>query len=96
MKLELWLDAIALTVLIIYIAAGYSKLIYLKLLFYVKLYEIVCYDVQSQRIIELNTITLAVYRLLRVILIFLIYSHWMACGFFAIDYYLYFNNSFDF
>lgn len=38
----------------------------------------------------------AIYKLCRIIIIFVIYSHWMGCGFFAIDFYLYNHNTFYF
>lgn len=48
-KLCFWLDTLALTVLIIYMAGHTSKLAYLKLLFYVKCYDIWHYDNQIQK-----------------------------------------------
>jgi hypothetical protein len=79
-------------VLVIYVAGNRYELIYIKLLFYIKCYSIWKYDSQVQKVIELNVNILSIYRLIRVIIIFLIYSHWMACGYFAIDYYIYISN----
>lgn len=93
-RLSFWLDVISLAVLIVYIALDSYKFAYLKLLFYLKCYDIWHYDNQIQKGIELNVVLLSIYRLFRVIIIFVIYSHWMACGFFYIDYYLYNNNPF--
>jgi len=93
-KLCFWLDAIALVVLIIYLSMRNYQLASFKLLFYVKCYDIWHYDNQMQKAIELNIVLLSIYRLLRVIIIFVIYSHWMACGFFFIDFYFYNNNPF--
>jgi hypothetical protein len=94
MQMSFWFDLVALTVLIAYVAAATQKLIYFKLLFYIKCYDMWHYDNQIQKAIELNVLLLCAYRFFRVIIIFVIYSHWMACGFFYIDYYLYNNNAF--
>ncbi len=51
MKMEFWLDSISLAVLIIYMAVGSSKLVYLKLLFYLKCYQLSDYDGKAQRIV---------------------------------------------
>lgn len=94
LRFSFWLDTLALVVLITYIAMQSYKLAYLKLLFYVKCYDMWHYDIQIQKGIELNVVLLSIYRLFRVIIIFVIYSHWMACGFFYIDFYLYNNSPF--
>lgn len=44
LKLSFWLDSIAISVLIIYIALHNPNVAYLKLLFYVKCYDIWHYD----------------------------------------------------
>ena len=69
-------------------------MIYVKIFFYTKLYQTNEYDQHIQNAFELNILFISVYRLLRIIGIFVLYSHIMACGYFYLDYYLYVNNSY--
>lgn len=87
-----WVDIACLIILYVYVFADASWMIYVKIFFYTKLYQTSEYDHHIQNAFELNILFISIYRLLRIIGIFILYSHIMACGYFYLDYYLYENN----
>lgn len=88
------MDVVCLIVLMAYVFVDENWLVYVKIIFYLKIYETVEYDQNLQAALELNLIVISIYKLLRIIGIFVLYSHIMACGFFYLDYYLYTTNAY--
>ena len=88
-SLQLWIDLISNLVLVIYLAAGLPSLVYLKFIFYIKIYTLLKVDHAILHGLELARVAYAIYRLARMIVFVWFLTTWAACIFFAIDYHFY-------
>lgn len=86
---RLWIDLISTLVLTIYIASNTPSLIYIKFLFYIKIYSLLQIDKSINHYLELHRISFAIFRLVRIILFIWFITTWVGCIFFAIDYHYY-------
>lgn len=80
------LDAISLFVYLLYIACGTPKLIYLKILFYLKLSTLNKINDQISLALATHRTRLGIYRLLRTIVLLWFVTTWVSCIYFGIDY----------
>ena len=88
-KFRFWIDLTSTVVLFIFIAGGNSNLVYLKIVFYVKIYSLVIIDQEILDWLDIYPISFAIYRFIRVILLLWFFTTWFASVYFAIDYYFY-------
>ena len=86
---QLWIDMISNLILIVYLGSGLASLVYLKLIFYIKLYTFFKVDANIMHSLELLRVVYAIYRLARMIVFVWFLTTWAACIFFAIDYHFY-------
>lgn len=75
--------------LLIYISADYRPLVYLKLLFYLKLISLYKIDKALINYLELHGIMYLLYVFFRIFLTLLFIVTWIAAVYFAIDYHYY-------
>lgn len=86
MKLQFWLNLISILALTIYLSVYNQYFIYIKILFYCRLYNLYIIDGQILHIMEFQRISFGLYRLARLV-VFFWYLATIAGGiFFAIDY----------
>ena len=89
MSFRFWIDFVSTAVVFTYIVGGDSNLIYLKILFYIKIYSFFIIDQDILDWLDIYPISFGIYRLARVVLLLWFFTTWISCGFFAIDYYFF-------
>lgn len=88
-KVRFWIDFISWVVLLLYIGGTDPKLIYLKIVFYLKFVTFVSVDQQVLEWFSIHPVRNALYRLARTILVMWFFTTWVSSIYFAIDYHYY-------
>lgn len=86
---QFWVDLLSNLSLIVYMSSGNPKFIYVKIIFYIKIYTFVKIDQEIMHSLELHRVVYAIYRLTRMIVFVWFLTTWAGCIFFAIDYHFY-------
>lgn len=85
-KYGLIIDFMGWLVYVIYIASHNHKLIYLKLLFYFKLYSLIKINSEIVFTLSIHRIRFCIYKLIRIIMLLWFITTWVSSIYFAIDY----------
>ena len=88
-RFELILNMMGWICLIVYVSAGIYQLVYLKIGFYLMGFSLYKIDEEIEIKLELKRLTLAAYKLTKLIVILLFVVLWISCIYFAIDYHYY-------
>lgn len=89
LKAQIYMDVIPIVVLTIYFFVGVKELIYLKMLFYLKLYSLIQMNHQVENKIMFSPYFSALYKFLRMVSFIYFVTSLIACIYFAIDYHYY-------
>lgn len=88
-KARFWIDLLATISVTIYLGSSNYKTRFVRLIFYLKIGSLIDLDKNILNSICISKALLAVYRLLRMVILMWFLSSWACCIFFSIDFYYY-------
>lgn len=88
-KFKFWIDLVTTIVLLVYISGGDPNLIYLKLVFYLKIISLSSIDREILQYLIVYRISKGLYKLFRIVILIWFITIWVSSVYFAMDYYWY-------